>query len=79
MARKPQQNTPTMARIYARQGYLRKAAQIYRSLLEIEPTRTDWKAALAELEDRIVKQPVPSRKELGLMINDWIGMMKAKK
>jgi hypothetical protein len=68
-----------MARIYARQGYLRKAAQIYRSLLEIEPARDDWKDALADLEDRIARQPAPSRKELGLLINDWICMMKTTK
>lgn len=73
-----QQNTPTMARIYAGQGYLRKAAQIYRSLLEKEPERAEWKYALTELEDRIARQPVPSRKELGLLISDWIGMMRKK-
>lgn len=68
-----------MARIYAGQGYLRKAAQIYRHLLENDPTRADCKDALAALEDRIATQRAPSRKELGLLMSDWINMMKANK
>lgn len=76
MARKTPRYTSTMARIYAGQGYLRKAARIYRSLLENDSTRTDWKAALDELEKEIAKQSMPSRKELGLLMGDWIGMMK---
>lgn len=68
-----------MARIYARQGYLRKAAQIYRHLLDKDPARADWKEALASLEKRIARQRAPSHKELGLLMSDWIDMMKTHK
>lgn len=79
MVRQTQHYTSTMARIYAGQGYLRKAAQIYRYLLEKDPTRADWKDALAALEKRIAGQRAPNRKELGLLMSDWINMMKTYK
>lgn len=42
--------TATMAKVYAEQGYLEKAAEIYKSLLEKEPERTDIMNALSEIE-----------------------------
>lgn len=68
----PSQNyTATMARLFAEQGYLRKAVQIYRYLLEQAPHRDDLREALVDLERRIEQQEKPSIKELGLLLRDW--------
>ena len=45
--------TATMARLYAEQGYLRKAAQVYRHLLELEPHREDLSRCLQTVEEQI--------------------------
>jgi Tfp pilus assembly protein FimV len=41
MTDKPDFYTKTMAKVYADQGYLTKAAEIYRFLLKQEPDRQD--------------------------------------
>ena len=71
--------TATMAKIYADQGYLRKAAQIYGHLLKKEPGREDLRRALVQIENRIDQQSGPSRKELGLLIKEWATLMKRAK
>lgn len=45
--------TRTMAKVYADQGNLSKAAEIYRYLLESEPERQDLKDALSEIEKKL--------------------------
>ena len=60
-----------MARLYAEQGYLRKAAEIYRYLLRQNPDRTNLQQALASVEERIAEQQTPSRKELALLMREW--------
>jgi len=67
--------TATMAELYARQGYLRKAVQIYRHLLQQEPGREDLDRRLQALLDQIGSQTHPSRKELGLMLREWAQML----
>jgi len=68
--------TPTMAELYAQQGYLRKAAEIYRHLLAGDPRHEGWLAALQRIEAQIAVQASPSRKEIGLMMREWIDMIK---
>jgi hypothetical protein len=74
--------TATMARVYAQQGYLRKAAQIYRYLIDNEPLQendprqSEWPAALADLETQISRQRAPSRKELILLMREWIDLLE---
>lgn len=63
--------TVTMADLYAKQGYLRKAAQIYSHLLKKEPQREDLRLALEKIEQQIETQTAPSRKELGLLLREW--------
>jgi hypothetical protein len=60
-----------MAELYAKQGYLRKAAQIYRHLLKKAPHREDLRPALKKIERQIETQAAPSRKELGLLLREW--------
>jgi hypothetical protein len=67
--------TLTMARLYAQQGYLRKAAEFYRHLVEQQPERPDLRDALAQVQQQIEQQPVPSKKELVLMFREWIDLM----
>ena len=71
--------TATMARLYAEQGYLRKAAQIYGYLLQLEPDREDLRECLQGLEEQIHLQTHASRKELGLMLRDWAETLRKQK
>lgn len=45
--------TPTMAGIYASQGYLEEAVRIYAHILEKHPHREELKEALQAVKDRI--------------------------
>lgn len=67
--------TLTMARLYAEQGYLRKAVELYSHLIEQQPERSDLRDALAQVQRQIKQQPVPSKKELTLMFREWIDLM----
>jgi hypothetical protein len=71
--------TATMAELYAKQGYLRKAAQIYRHLIEKEPECEDLRGALAKIVQKIDGEPKPARKELGLLIREWAELINQHK
>ena len=75
MTRLSEYDTPTMAKIFADQGYLRKAAEIYRRLVIRYPHRRDLFDALAEVEGRLAGQKGPSRKEVGLLLREWRDLM----
>lgn len=68
-----------MARLYADQGYLRKAARIYRSLLQETPDRMDLRRELAAVEEAIRLQTQPSKKELRLLMRDWAALMRKQR
>jgi hypothetical protein len=65
-----------MARLYADQGCLRKAAQVYRCLLQQTPDRMDLRRELAAVEEEIRLQTHPTHKELGLLIRDWVALLR---
>ena len=69
----------TMARLYADQGYLRKAARVYRYLLQEAPDRMDLRRELAVVEEEIGFQTHPSKKELGLLIRDWAALIRKQR
>lgn len=75
----PELYTAAMAKLFADQGYLRKAAQIYRALIDQDPGREDLKTALADVEHRIQSLPAPTIKDAELMLRDWIDLLKRKK
>ena len=64
--------TRTMAKVYADQGNLLKAAEIYRYLLKSEPEQIDLKDALAEIERRLNKK---SPEDLIRLFNRWIDLL----
>jgi len=68
--------TATMAKLYADQGYWRKAADIYRHLVRQNPHRQDFKDALASAEAQIEGQSRPNWRELRLLVNEWISLQK---
>ena len=68
--------TATMARLYADQGYLRKAAEVYQYLVHQDPDRMDLRRELAAVEEEIRLQTHPTAKELGLLMRDWQGLMR---
>jgi hypothetical protein len=69
----------TIARLYADQGYLRKAAHVYRYLLREQPDRMELRRELAAVEENIRLQTHPSKKELGLLIRDWGALMRKQR
>ena len=63
--------TKTMAKVYAGQGYLSKAAEIYRFLLKQEPDRKDLIDELFKIEKKL------SEKASGdpvLLLGKWIDL-----
>ena len=64
--------TRTMAKVYADQGNLLKAAEIYRYLLESEPEEPDLKDALSEVERKLNEK---SPDDLIRLFNRWIDLL----
>lgn len=64
--------TETMASIYERQGYLDKAAAIYRAILHDAPGRSDIARRLETIENRISAQPSPGLVDL---VARWLELL----
>jgi hypothetical protein len=64
--------TRTMAKVYADQGNLLKAAEIYRYLLECEPERRNLMDALSEIEEKLNEK---SPDELIKLFNMWVDLL----
>ena len=64
--------TRTMAKVYADQGNLLKAAEIYRYLLECEPERRDLMDALSEIERKLNEK---SPEDLIKLFNGWVDLL----
>lgn len=67
--------TETMAKIYAKQGYLDKSAEIYRHLLAQDPGRQDVRDALAEIEAKSAADVDKTEAEIVLLFNTWIDLI----
>ena len=65
--------TATMAKVYAEQGYLEKAAEIYKSLLEKEPEKTDIMNALSEIEKKLVGKKADTKNLVSIFCR-WIDL-----
>jgi hypothetical protein len=64
--------TKTMAKVYADQGKLEKAAEIYQYLLKKEPGRQDLIDAIFEIDKkRFEKNP----ERLGDLLSIWIDLL----
>ena len=64
--------TKTMAKVYADQGKLEKAVEIYQYILEKEPGRQDLIDALAEIDKkRFEKDPVG----LSDLLSMWLDLL----
>lgn len=70
--------TATMAKVFADQGYFRKAAEIYRYLVNQAPQREDLREALAAVERHLAQNPAPTRKEVELMLQEWVDMLQTQ-
>ncbi len=64
--------TKTMAKIYADQGNLGKAAEIYRYLLELEPGRRDLIDALSEVDKRLFEK---DPEDLVKLFSKWVDLL----
>jgi len=67
--------TATMASLYARQGYIQKALDIYNQLLVAEPERRDVIEAIAELESGCQKKGDKQLCDLLPLFSEWINLM----
>ncbi len=64
--------TKTMAKVYADQGQLEKAVEIYLYLLKKEPGRQDLIDAISEIDKkRFEKNP----ERLGDLLNIWLDLL----
>jgi hypothetical protein len=72
----PEHYTAAMAKLYADQGYLRKAAEIYRHMIGLQPERQDLREELDRIEQRIVAACAPTRKDIELLLREWMDMVK---
>ena len=61
-----------MAKVYADQGNLGKAAEIYNYLLKQEPGRQDLIDALSEIENRGFDE---DRENLFMLFSEWIDLL----
>ncbi|MFZ7128677.1 MAG: tetratricopeptide repeat protein [Desulfobacterales bacterium] len=61
--------TETMAAIYEKQGYLDKAAEVYRKLLKETPHRSDLADRLADIQLRLLREP---RADLVERFSEWL-------
>ncbi|MBW2604084.1 MAG: hypothetical protein JRE28_07170 [Deltaproteobacteria bacterium] len=64
--------TRTMANVYAEQGNLLKAAEIYRYLLECEPEDQDLMGELSEIEKKLDEK---SPDDLVELFNRWVDLL----
>ena len=64
--------TKTMAKVYADQGQLEKAVEIYRYLLKKEPDRQDLIDAIAEIDIKCFGKD-PGR--LGDLLSVWLDLL----
>jgi hypothetical protein len=64
--------TRTMAKVYADQGNLLKAAEIYRYLLKCEPEHRDLKDALSEVERKLNEK---SPDDLSKLFIRWMDLL----
>ncbi len=71
--------TATMARLYAEQGYLLKAAEIYRYLAVQNPRDAELKRALEDIEQEIVRRQAPTLRDAQLLLREWIDLLREKK
>ena len=70
--------TATLARLYEEQGFLDKAASVYKELLVMEPDRADLKEKLDDIEKRLgVISPQPEKSETSTMLDHLTGWQKA--
>lgn len=67
--------TATMAKVYADQGYLKKAAEIYRHLLDCEPGRQDLQSALITIEEKLKVSEKTASHDLSGLFEEWINLM----
>ncbi|MEE8432282.1 MAG: hypothetical protein V3S16_13625 [Candidatus Desulfatibia sp.] len=64
--------TKTMAKVYADQGKLEKAAEIYQYLLKKEPRRQDLIEALAEIDKERLKK---GHADLDELFSTWLDLL----
>jgi 3-dehydroquinate dehydratase-2 len=75
--------TVTLAKLYETQGFLDKAAAVYRKMLALDPDRTELEAQLRDIESRLQTRAPESRKSEATTIltqlKKWHGVIGRRK
>jgi 3-dehydroquinate dehydratase-2 len=75
--------TVTLAKLYETQGFLDKAAAVYRSMLTLEPDRTELEAQLRDIETRLeTRRAQPGKSEATTILSQlkkWHGAIGRRK
>ncbi len=75
--------TVTLAKLYEKQGFLDKAAAVYRRMLSLEPDRTELEAQLRDIETRLETRGAQPRKSEATTIlsqlKKWHGVIGRRK
>lgn len=66
--------TKTMARIFAQQGQLKKAAEIYVYLLKKNPNQEEVKKQLIDIRHRLSQAGQTAAKDLRPLYEKWIAL-----
>jgi hypothetical protein len=77
--------TKTLAEIYLQQGHLEKAYEIFKALLERDPSDLEVKERLKELRDKLthavplVNAPIHSKEEKIRLLERWLAHIQERK
>ena len=64
--------TLTMAQVYAAQGHWKKAVEIYRHLVRVQPERADLREALKTAEQRLEAAGARRLDDLAPLLQTWL-------
>jgi hypothetical protein len=67
--------TATMAKIFAQQGHLDEAIEIYRHLLNKDPDRSDLAEALARTEEKRDQKIASGPGDIASILSSYIGLL----
>lgn len=69
--------TETLANLYLKQGFLDKAAAVYRALLEKDPERKEWQEAMKKIEEKMDEKQKAERVRVHLQ--KWLEVVQRRK
>jgi len=69
--------TETLASLYLKQGFLEKAASVYRALLRKDPDRKEWHEAIKRIEDKMEERERAER--IRVRLEKWLEVVQKRR